>query len=96
MLNEVRTYCGAIWVICAVPPHYTSLQEQNFRITLPKVLRLAGYRGKIATVSHSKQETRELTAHGVDLALTPFLDAARQAVDLVLEADGLPEQSQSS
>lgn len=78
----------ARWVVCAVPHHSRTLQDEDFRLALIESLRTHGnFSGRIAIVSHSKHETKALRQAGADLILTPFPDAARQAVADILEAD---------
>jgi Kef-type K+ transport system membrane component KefB len=72
------------WVICAIPLHRSTLHNQDPRLILLETLKMKGFKGKIAMISHDREELDELKRKGVDLVLTPFLDAARQAVRGIL------------
>ena len=49
-------------------------------------LRAAGFGGRIAVRSHGAEDARDLPAHGANVVLSPFIDAATRAVELI----GLP------
>ena len=68
------------WVVCAVPHRRSTLHNHDSRLILLETLKLKGFKGKTAMVSHSHEESEELKKRGVHLILTPFVDAARQAV----------------
>lgn len=75
----------AKWVICAVPHHQLTLQDEDFRLTLIGALKdHPEFQGKIAVVSHHADEAERLRKAGADLILTPFPDAAKQAVRNIL------------
>ncbi|MBT9143098.1 MAG: hypothetical protein DDT29_01497 [Dehalococcoidia bacterium] len=50
-------------------------------------LRHNNYAGRIALTAHRADEARNLAKAGVDLVLMPFVDAAEQAVDMLLAFD---------
>ncbi len=65
------------WVVCTVPHLPTNL-------TLLRSLRDYGYTGKIALTVHHNREVELLESAGADLVLLPFVDAAREAADLLV------------
>lgn len=73
------------WVVSSIPQHHTGLSHEDARKTIAQLTRAAGYRGKVAVVSHHHLETEELKLSGVDLILEPFQDAAQRATELLLE-----------
>lgn len=80
----------ARWVVCAVPHHGNMLHNQDFRMVLIDSLKAHNFKGRIAMVSLSREETNVLLDKDVDLILTPFPDAARQAVRcLMRDEDGV-------
>jgi len=66
------------WVICTTPFADKSVE-------LLRSLRLAGYAGKFAGTVHRSGDRELLEKGGVDLVLTPFIDAAQLAVDRLLD-----------
>lgn len=48
----------------------------DLRRTLAKILREEGYKGHIATTSHTPEHDKDLPEHGIDIVLNPFDDAA--------------------
>jgi Kef-type K+ transport system membrane component KefB len=72
------------WVVSSIPQHHTGLTLEDSRKTIVQLTRAAGYRGKVAVVSHHDIETEELKLSGVDLVLEPFQDAAERATELLL------------
>lgn len=76
----------AEWVVVAVPHLVGVLGHADTADALIAALRHAGFRGKVAlTATYPHQEAR-LKALGADLILSPFIDAAREAVDRILAA----------
>lgn len=71
----------AKWVVCALPS-----REAN--LTLVKAVREHHFKGKIALTAHRSgdQEALEERVHP-DLVLLPFLDAANEAVDKMLDGE---------
>ena len=67
----------ARWVVCTIPWHRTNL-------TLLRSLRDAGYAGGVALTAHHARDAEALSGEGADLVLMPFVDAAREAADLLL------------
>jgi Kef-type K+ transport system membrane component KefB len=76
---------NAEWIICAVPHPRLTLQEHDVRMVLLETLRSRHFKGKIAMVSHSEEESEVLKANGVTLVLTPFSDAAGLAVSKIMD-----------
>jgi voltage-gated potassium channel Kch len=73
----------AEWLLSTVPIHPTGLSHEDTRTTLIQLARTAGFRGRVAVISHSAGETDELAAAGADIVLEPFQDAADRAVYLL-------------
>lgn len=69
---------GARWVVCTPPSAETNL-------SLLRVLKAAGFTGKIALTAHHADEAPRFKRAGADLVLTPFVDAAKEAVDNLRE-----------
>lgn len=77
----------ARWVVCAVPQQQQGLIHDNAKFTLLHAVRRHGFTGKVALAAHDAHEAIEMRRQGVDVILMPFVDAARQAVEAVVEAD---------
>jgi Kef-type K+ transport system membrane component KefB len=77
----------ARWVVCAVPQQQQGLVHDNAKFTLLHAVRRHGFAGKVALAAHDAHEAMEMHRQGVDVILMPFVDAARQAVEAVVEAD---------
>jgi len=77
----------AQWVVSTVPVHATGLSHEDPRNTLIQLIRMAGFRGRIAVTSHHKRDTEQLFAAGADIVLEPFQDAADRAVELLCGAE---------
>ncbi|MEM5535767.1 cation:proton antiporter [Neptuniibacter pectenicola] len=75
----------AQWIVSTIPYHHTGISSEDTRKTIVQLTRVAGFSGKIATVSHSKTETEELKILGIDLVFEPFQDAADRASGLLLD-----------
>lgn len=75
----------AQWIVSTIPYHHTGISSEDTRKTIIQLTRVAGFSGKIATVSHSKTETEELKILGIDLVFEPFQDAADRASELLLD-----------
>jgi Kef-type K+ transport system membrane component KefB len=71
----------ARWVVCTVPRLETNS-------TLLNSLREYGYQGKVAVTAHHPGDIELLRNAGADLVLLPFVDAAKEARDRLLELDG--------
>ncbi len=82
---------GARWVVIATTPPVDSAQEDS-RTVLLKCLRAMRFRGRIAARSHNDADAQRLVREGVDVVLSPFSDAADQAVDLM----GYPQRSDAA
>lgn len=74
----------AQWIISTIPHHPTGLSSEDSRKTIVQLIRSAGLTAKLATISHTELETRELKEMGADLVLEPFQDAADRATELLL------------
>ncbi|MEX0717530.1 MAG: cation:proton antiporter family protein [Planctomycetaceae bacterium] len=69
---------GARWVICTAPAPSTNL-------TLLHAVREYGYDGKVALTAHHAHDAKLLHEATPDLVLMPFVDAAKEAADSLLE-----------
>ncbi|HEV7369179.1 cation:proton antiporter family protein [Arenibaculum sp.] len=78
---------GAGWVVVAFPPHLGPLTQNDARLVVFRSIREAGYAGRVALTSHDARDAMELERLGVDLVLTPFRDAAYEAVDRLMEKE---------
>ncbi len=77
----------ARWIVCAVPQPQQGVVHDNAKITLLQAVRSHGFKGRVALTAHDAHEAMQMRRQGVDVVLMPFLDAARQAVELFIEAD---------
>ena len=84
---------GTRWVVSTVHDHPTGLSQEDTRMTLLQLTRAAGYSGRIAVTSHSKPDREDLLAHGADIVLEPFQDAADRAVDILTGGEQLERTS---
>lgn len=66
------------WVVCTI-------RDFNVGLIVIKALKEAGYVGRIAISCHSATEAEELKEHGADLVLIPYYDAAKEAVDRLMQ-----------
>lgn len=74
----------AEWVVVAVPHLVGVLGHADTADALVSALRHAGFRGKVALTATYPDQQARLRALGADLILSPFTDAAREAVDRIL------------
>jgi voltage-gated potassium channel Kch len=74
---------GVRWVVATVLPHAIGVTHDDPRFAIAQALRSAGFRGRIAVITHRAADADALRAAGADLVLEPFEDAADQAVDLI-------------
>jgi Kef-type K+ transport system membrane component KefB len=74
---------GVRWVVATVLPHAIGVTHDDPRLAIVQELRSAGFRGRIAVITHHAADADPLRAAGADLVLEPFEDAADQAVDLI-------------
>jgi Kef-type K+ transport system membrane component KefB/voltage-gated potassium channel Kch len=74
----------ADWVVSTVPVHTLGLTHIDPRLALLHALRNQSFGGRVAVTSFRAGEAEALRAHGADLVLRPFDDAADQAIDLLL------------
>ncbi len=70
---------GVEWAIVALPPAMGGLTHEDPRTVLIDGLRAAGFTGRIAVRSHGEPDAETLRAHGADVILSPFVDAAARA-----------------
>ncbi|MBA3312805.1 MAG: cation:proton antiporter [Planctomycetaceae bacterium] len=73
------------WVICTAPRRETNL-------ALLHALRDHGYTGKVALTAHHVQDAEALTQEGANLVLMPFVDAAKEAAEALIEATSADRQ----
>jgi hypothetical protein len=73
---------GVQWAIIAMPPGVSGLTHEDARIVLTDGLRKAGFEGRIAVRSHDNVDADRLRAHGADVVLSPFADAAVRAGEI--------------
>lgn len=76
----------AKWVVSTIPTHHLGLAIDDVRKTIVQLSKSAGFKGKFAIVSHSKEEAELLTDAGIDLVLLPYIDAASRASELLISA----------
>lgn len=74
------------WVVVAIPPHPRTLSHHDFRLSLIRSLRDAGFTGRIALTSTDSADARHLLQARADVVLSPFKDAASRAVERIVEA----------
>jgi Trk K+ transport system NAD-binding subunit len=67
----------AQWVVSTLPQREVSLG-------LLHVLRQQGCTGKIAATAHDAYTAERLQQAGADMVLLPFIDAAKEAADVLL------------
>ncbi|HET6518524.1 MAG TPA: NAD-binding protein, partial [Geminicoccaceae bacterium] len=75
------------WAISTIPAYPTGLTHDDPRATLIQALRGQGFGGRIAVAAGDPRDAQAMRERGADLVLMPFLDAADQAVDLILGRD---------
>jgi len=78
---------GARWVVAAVPEHVGGLALEDPRRALLNGLAEQAFTGRVALAVQHDESARALGGAGVDLLLSPFRDAADQAVDLIFGKD---------
>jgi Kef-type K+ transport system membrane component KefB len=74
----------AAWVVVAIPPLPASVTHEDVRLALIHGVRAAGFAGRIALTSHDPRDAHRLERAGADLVMSPFADAAAEAVDRIL------------
>ena len=77
----------ARWIVAAVPEHQGGFTHEDPRHVLLRGLAEQGFAGRTALAVHHEAAARALDDAGVDLVLSPFRDAADQAVDLIFGKD---------
>lgn len=75
----------ATWVVVAVPHASGVLGYADTNDALVSALRHAGFRGRIALTANFPVEVARLKGIGADAVLSPFADAAEEAVDRILD-----------
>jgi Kef-type K+ transport system membrane component KefB len=75
---------SASWVVVAVPHAAGVLGYADTNDALVSALRHAGFRGRIALTANFPVEVARLKGIGADAVLSPFADAAEEAVDRIL------------
>jgi Kef-type K+ transport system membrane component KefB len=65
------------WVVCTAPRRETNL-------SVLRAVREAGYGGKVALTAHHAHDAESLKAAGADLVLMPFVDAAKEAAEVLI------------
>lgn len=71
-------------IILAFHHYLTGPLHADLRRTLSKALREHGYKGMIASTTHHPEHDQDLQEHGIDLILTPYLDAAHEGADAII------------
>lgn len=79
------------WVVVAIPAHPQMLTHHDFRLSLPRSLRDAGFTGRIALTGTDTLDARRLLQAGADVVLNPFKDAASRAVERIVDAPDQPD-----
>ncbi|WP_019014152.1 cation:proton antiporter [Elioraea tepidiphila] len=74
----------ATWVVVAVPHTVGVLGYADTNDALVSALRHAGFRGRIALTANYPVEAARLKGIGADAVLSPFADAAEEAVNRIL------------
>jgi Kef-type K+ transport system membrane component KefB len=74
---------GAAWAIIATPPPTRGLVHEDARLIVMNALRAAGFQGRFAVRSHGEKDAVMLRAHGASIVLSPYVDAASRAVELI-------------
>lgn len=64
------------WFISAIP-------QLDINLSLLDALKQHGYQGRKAFTSHSEYDTERLEKKGVDMILSPFVDAAKEAANRI-------------
>jgi Trk K+ transport system NAD-binding subunit len=72
----------AQWVVSTIPQWDTSLG-------LLRALRQQGFPGKIAATAHDAYAAEHLQQAGADMVLLPFIDAAKEAADVLMASSQL-------
>jgi Kef-type K+ transport system membrane component KefB len=74
---------GSGWAIIATPPPTRGLVHEDARLIVMNALRAAGFTGRFAVRSHGEKDAAMLRAHGASIVLSPYVDAASRAVELI-------------
>lgn len=76
------------WVVSSVP-------TRDVNLVLLDGLRRRGYQGRTVVTAHTVRDADDLRQAGADMVLLPFADAANEAVDRLLDADGQGSEGSS-
>lgn len=76
------------WIVAAMPHVPVILGHAATRDQLLRGLAEAGFSGRIALTASRPEEVEELAGLGAALVLSPFSDAADEAVERLLAAGG--------
>ncbi len=82
----------AAWIVVAVPHAAGVLGHAEMRGALLAGLRHGGFRGKVALTATAPGEEARLREIGADVVLSPFADAAEEAVQRILEQQPAAER----
>jgi Kef-type K+ transport system membrane component KefB len=77
----------ARWVVIAIPPLTPGITHEDARLAVMEGLRFANYPGRIAVRTQDGLDVRRVKQAGADVVLSPYSDAARQAIDLLTETE---------
>jgi hypothetical protein len=70
-------------VISAIADQDSGVTHDDVRLTVIAAVRQTGFKGRIAIRSRRPADRDILVAHGADIVLEPFQDAADRAVELL-------------
>jgi Kef-type K+ transport system membrane component KefB len=73
------------WVISALPQHDTGLTHEDPRLVILQSLRDEKFQGKVAVACHQPESAELFKGLGAEKIFLPFHDAAKQAVEMVVE-----------
>ena len=74
------------WVVSALPQHGLNMLRENPRLSLLATLRQKKFAGQIAMSAFTEEESALLMREGADMVLLPYLDAAKEAVDRIMDS----------
>ena len=74
---------GVKWVVIAINPIQPGVTHDDPRLALIEGLRHASFKGRIAIRVEDMAEAERLEAAGATLILSPFIDAATRAVEML-------------
>jgi Kef-type K+ transport system membrane component KefB len=62
----------------------STMPQRDVSVVLLQALRSHGYAGRIAVTAHHEHDADEMRKAGADVVLLPFVDAAHEAVDILV------------